>query len=162
MKKYVALMALALVTASSAGAQQQWRDELLEDLVNIRDGKMVIEAYSLDRISLAQYEPVEFQVKLYSEVPATGVISRDNFVALSAVLAITVLQLALAEAFDVPASEFLAAYDSKDLDQPIGRPDLEINIYMTAEGFQLEFIDTTTGQTSRVTQTWDKVVGSGN
>ena len=155
----LALAAVFLVPSSRADAQERWREQLLEDLVTVRDGKMIIESYSIDRIALPQYQPVEFQVKHYSEAPAESVISRDNFVALSVVLAVTVLQQGLAEAYNVPAGEFLAAYNSRDLEEPIGRPDIEINIYMTAEGFQLEFIDTSTGQTSRVTQTWSEVMG---
>ncbi len=141
---------------------QDWREELREDLVVHRDNKMVIESYSMERVNLPGYEPVELQVKFYMETPHDDAISRDNFVAFSTLLRITVLQTMLAEPFDVSAAEFLAAYETEDLDAPIGRPDLEISIFMTGEGFQLEIRNTITNEVSRVTETWESVLGSKN
>lgn len=161
MKSHVLLLSLLVATTSQATPQQPWQDQLKRDLVSIRGGKMVIEGFSLDRISLPQYEPVEFQVRYYGEAPSTGVISRDNFVAFTTLLTVTALQLSFAEAFNVPAHEFLAAYESRELSQAIGRPDVEINLYMTAEGFQLEVVETASGEKSRVTQTWDSVIQTG-
>ena len=157
--RIVSILALILSIPSILNAQD-WREELREDLVVHRDDKMVIEEYSMERVNLPGYEPVEFQVKYYMETPHDGAISRDNFVAFSTLLGITVLQTMLAEAFDVSAAEFLAAYDSEDLDAPIGRPDLEISIFMTGEGFQLEIRNTITNEVSRVTETWESMLGS--
>ena len=157
--RIVSILALILSIPSILNAQD-WREELREDLVVHRDDKMVIEEYSMERVNLPGYEPVEFQVKYYMETPYDGAISRDNFVAFSTLLGITVLQTMLAEAFDVSAAEFLAAYDSEDLDAPIGRPDLEISIFMTGEGFQLEIRNTITNEVSRVTETWESMLGS--
>jgi hypothetical protein len=142
-------------------AQQSWQEELQQDLVEVRAGKMVVEGFSLDRVALPQYEPVEFQVGYYAEAPASGVISRDNFVAFTTLLTVTALQQIIAQAYNVSAIEFLEAYESHDLQQPIGRPDLEIKVYMTAEGFQLEVANTSTGESSRSTQTWDSMLGAG-
>ena len=64
----------------------------------------------------------------------------------------------LAEGYDVSAAEFLAAYDSEDLDAPIGRPDLEISIFMTGEGFQVEIRNTITNEVSRITETWESTL----
>jgi hypothetical protein len=154
-------LCLVVATASDVTAQQSWQDQLKRELVSIRGDKMVIEAFSLDRISLPQYQPVELQVRYYSEAPRTGVISRDNFVAFTTALTVTVLQQSLAEALNVPARDFLAAYESREIPRPIGRPDLEIKVYMTADGFQLEVVNTATGETSRTTQTWDRVIQTG-
>ena len=61
----------------------------------------------------------------------------------------------LAEDYDVSAAAFLAAYESEDLDAPIGTPDLEISIVMTGEGIQVEIRNTLTNQVSRSTETWE-------
>ena len=134
---------------------QDWREELAADLVVHIDDKMVIEKYSIERINLPGYAPAEFQVKFYMETPHDGAISRDNFVAFSAYYGITLLQTMLAEGYDVSPAAFLAAYESEDLDAPIGRPDLEISIFMTGEGFQMEIRNTLTNEVSRVTETWE-------
>ncbi len=139
---------------------QDWREELREDLVVHRDGKWIIEEYSMERVNLPGYEPLELQVKFYAEVPHDNTISRDKVVGMSSYLLITVLQAMLSETYDVSALEFLQGYDTEDLDAPIGRPDIEISVFMTGEGFQLEIRNTLTGEVRRVTETWEETMGS--
>lgn len=158
--KAAAVLALSLLIPTVLSAQD-WREELQSDLVVHRDGKMIIEEYSMERVNLPGYEPLELQVKFYAEVPHDDTISRDRFVAMSSYLLITVLQTMLAEAYNVSALEFLQGYDSEDLDAPIGRPDLEISVFMTGEGFQLEIRNTLTGDVSRVTETWEETMEAG-
>ena len=134
---------------------QDWREELRADLVVLRDGKMVIEEYSIERINLPGYAPAEYQVKFYMEAPNDGAISRDFFVGFSAYYGITILQTMLAADYNVTAAQFLAAYDSEDLDAPIGTPDLEISVIMTGEGYQLEIRNTLSNETIRSTERWE-------
>ena len=89
------------------------------------------------------------------DAPVGGLISRDYFVAFSAVLSTMVLQTMMSEGYNVTAAEFLAAYDSETLLEPIGQPDLEINVYMTDRGYQLEIINTRTQEVTRMTEIWD-------
>ena len=116
---------------------------------------MVIDKYSIERVNLPGYAPVEFQVKYHTETPHDGAISRDNFVDFSAYYGATIIQAMLAEDYNVTAAQFLAAYESEDLDAPIGTPDLEISIVMTGEGVQVEIRNTLTNEISRSTETWD-------
>ncbi len=157
--RYLVPLLAAFVAVPLHAQQESWRADLQRDLVEFREGKMVIEGFSIDKVTLPQYESVEFQVAYYAEATAVGVISRDNFVAFTTLLATTVLQRSLAQAYNVSAIEFLSAYESRDLEAPIGRPDIEIKIYMTAEGFQVEVVDTGTGRSSRSTETWDSILG---
>ncbi len=156
-----AALAISLLVPTLLSAQD-WREKLQSDLVVHRDGKMIIEEYSMERVNLPGYEPLELQVKFYAEVPHDDTISRDNFVAMSTYLGLSVLQMMLAEAYNVSAREFLEGYDTEDLDAPIGRPDLEISVFMTGEGFQLEIRNTLTGDVSRVTNTWEETMGAGS
>ena len=47
--------------------------------------------------------------------------------------------------------------DVDELDEPIGRVDLEINLYMNKGGLQIEVINTRKGDTNRHTMTWNEV-----
>ena len=152
--RMVFVVGLVLSIPSILNAQD-WREELSADLVVHVDDKMVIEGYSMERINLPGYEPVQFQLKYHMETPHDGAISRDNFVAFSTYMGVTVLQIMLAEGYDVSPAEFLAAYESEDLDAAIGTPDLEISVVMTGEGYQLEIRNTLTNEVSRVTETWE-------
>ncbi len=44
-----------------------------------------------------------------------------------------------------------------ELQTAIGTADIELNLFMTGEGMQIEFVDTSTGQRTRQTMTWGEV-----
>ena len=46
-----------ILSIPSILSAQEWREELRADLVVLRDGKMVIEEYSIERINLPGYAP---------------------------------------------------------------------------------------------------------
>jgi hypothetical protein len=140
-------------------AAQEWRDELRSDLVTMQGAKMVIEESGLVTITLPDYEPSKFQAKLHSEAPVGGVISRDNFVAVTTMMETMLLLTAFAEAYQVPASQFVQGWDFTELEAPIGTPDLEVNLVMTGDGMQFEVVNTSTGERSRETMTWAEVYG---
>lgn len=155
-RKKLCALALAFFFLLAIGlSAQEWRDILVRDAVAIKGGKMVYEEVALVKIEIPDYEPAQFQLKLKSEAPATGVISRDNFVAFTAHIFITTLLVAMAEAYEVPVSDFLKGFDYKELSAPIGTPDLEINLIMTRDGIQIELVNTESNQKSRFTETWD-------
>lgn len=151
------LAVFVCVSAAPASAQSDWKAELKADLVKVADGKMVTEEFSLLKMRVPGYEPADVQVKIRSEAPAVGAISRDNFIALTTTISNLILLSAFADSYNVPASVFLENFDTETLRAPIGKPNLEINIYMTAEGFQLEVVNNDSGEKHRDTQTWKEL-----
>lgn len=147
------LLLFAILAAPSSGVAQ----DLSSDLVVERDGMYVYEEYGIARVQLPGNDLVKFQVKLSSEAPADGTISRDNFVAITVTTDILVLLAGFGQGYDATVSEFLDAYDYTELDAPIGTPDYEVNLRMTGEGMQLEFVNTATGDVSRTVWTWEEV-----
>ena len=135
--------------------------KLLEDIVKIKDGKMVITEFGL--LSVPSLPDEKIQLKIYSEAPSDSVISRDNFVATTTrLLTIFFWQI---------ATEITQEYGSKSrmddselpsdfekLDEPIGKVDLEINIYMNKGGLQIEFVDTKKNKTDRSAMTWKELL----
>ena len=65
----------------------------------------------------------------------------------------------LAEAYQTTPSQFLDGYESTPLQAAIGQPDVELSLFMTEEGIQFEWKDTTTGQANRSTILWDDAIG---
>ena len=157
MRRLCAAFAAVVLLASDALAQDDWRALLESDLVNIEADQMLIDRFSLDRIEFPGTAAVQFQVKYHAEAPAEGVMSRDNFVYLSTGLGELLVLGVYSEAYGVTMSQFLDAYDSTDLDAPIGTPDLEVNLFMTEEGLQIEIVNTATGERFRETQTWEQI-----
>ena len=77
---------------------QDWRQELGEELVTIQAGKMVFDEFGIVKIQFPGFEEDRFQIKLHSEAPQGGVISRDNFVALTSSYFTIILLEVLAQA----------------------------------------------------------------
>lgn len=156
MTKTVPGIMLLFLTPTTAGAQD-WRAQLKDDAVVIRGAKMIYDEVGLYKIKVAGYDPAQVQVKVHSEAPAAGLISRDNFVAMTTLMFTETFTTAMAESYQVPASQFLQALDYTQLKSAIGTPDLELNLVMTSEGMQFEVVNTSSGQKTRQTQTWDQV-----
>jgi hypothetical protein len=150
-----------LLLPSLARSQTDWQSRLQKDLVTIQGGKMVLDHYRLDKIQFPDIDPVNLQVKLHAEAPVVGLISRDNFVAHSITFGTMIMFLSYSEAYGVTMSQFLEAYDSEDLDAPIGTPNTEVNIIMTTAGVQFEIVNNLTGQRIRTIQSWEDLLGEG-
>jgi hypothetical protein len=158
-KVLAAIMLLAVVATpgTAQGTAQDWRTQLKSDFVVIRGGKMSYDKVGLYKLNVPGYQPAQVQVKVHSEAPQTGPVSRDNFVALTTLMVSMTFVTALSESYKVPASQFLQGLEYTDLNSTIGTPDLELNLIVTNEGLQLEITNTSSGQKHRETMTWDQV-----
>jgi hypothetical protein len=146
-----------LVLAATPSSAQDWRTQLKADAVAIRGGKMIYDEVGLYKLNVAGYQPAQVQVKVHSEAPQGGLVSRDNFVSLTTLMFSTTFIAALSESYKVSASQFLQGLDYTQLRTAIGTPDLELNLVMTNEGMQLEVVNTSSGQKTRQTHTWEQV-----
>jgi hypothetical protein len=156
MTKRFWLIILFPLLGQSVGAQE-WRQQLKSDVVTLRAGKMVYEEVGLFKLNVPGFQPAQFQVKVHGEAPQGGLVSRDNLVALTTSTFTTVFITALAEGYQVTASQFMQGLDYTELKSAIGTPDMELNLVMTNEGMQLEVVNTSSGQRTRQTMTWDEV-----
>ena len=148
---------MLLVLAASPTSAQDWRAQLKSDAVVIRGGKMIYDEVGLYKIKVAGYEPAQVQVKVHSEAPQGGLVSRDNFVSLTTLMFSTTFIAALSESYKFSASQFMEGLDYTQLKTAIGTPDLELNLVMTNEGMQVGVVNTSSGQKTRQTMTWDQV-----
>jgi hypothetical protein len=114
---------------------------------------MVAEEYELVKIQVPGQEARQVQFKVHAEAPAGGAISRQLRGGHRPDDGGDVSELN-AQASQVPALQFLQAVGFTELAAPIGTPDVELNLFMTNEGMQFEWVDTADGQRSRWTSTW--------
>jgi hypothetical protein len=125
--------------------QNNYMEELKQDAVAITDGKMILEDYGLIQGTSDDGSVFSYQVKYRSEAPANGFISRDNFVLASSMIYLPI---------------FLAlGGDFKDLAEPIGTPDIEVNIIMNKTGLQIEAKNNLQNIANRHTMTWAEMAG---
>lgn len=158
MPRAALFLLLLVLTVTTAQAQEpEWKTDLGEDLVEIRDDMMVVEEYALLKLNLQGQRTNNLQVKLYAEAPTDGVLSRDNFVSFTTQFTYMTLVEIYANAYQLPASEYLEALEIEEIPNPIGTPDIEINMTATNDGLQIEFVNTAQNQRQRVTMTWEEM-----
>jgi hypothetical protein len=153
MRLPASLLAVAFALPAAAAAGEPSR---LGDLVQVRDGKFVSESYSLCEVRRPEGlgPPPRFQMRLYSEAPAKGVVSRDYFVAYTANVLAT-LRMELAARTGVMPSQANNFLVCREVSAPIGSPDVELRVFIAADGMQVEVVDTSTGRVSRTTSPWE-------
>lgn len=157
MRAFVFASLLLLVHVPLA-AQVDWREELRSDQVVLAGGKFTYTESGVMTIAIPGYEEITLQYQINSEAPASGAISRDNFVGMTFQLATMVMFMAFAEGYEVPAAVFLENVDIQETKELIGNPDIRLNLFMTGEGMQVEMIGPD-GEPARFTQTWQQVYG---
>lgn len=143
-------------------AQTDIEKRLFKEIVKIEDGKMTSTEFGLFSFPMLSGE--RLHLKLYAEAPAVGVISRDNFVAITTTMQAMILFEIAADVYsksDVSWAEFMknptGVFDIDELNEPIGSVDLEINFYMNQGGLRIEVVDTSSGRTERHNLTWNEV-----
>ena len=97
-------MLLVLIVGGLLGrpaVAQEWKQLLAKELVTIKAGKMVTDEYDLVKINVPGYEPVQLQIKIHSEAPAVGLMSRDNFVATTTQFVVLTFFTVYAEMYQV-------------------------------------------------------------
>ncbi len=137
---------------------------LRSDVVTEQDGK-----FTIDRFSICQlFRPADlgggasepFQVKSHMEAAADGFISRDNFLTFSTEIG---FQLRVSFAADfipgLTAIEAIGALQCKPLEAPIGKVDLELEVFMTPDGVQVGMLETSSGESDTQTRTWTQMLG---
>lgn len=163
------LLVLGYLASRSRKKRQAYRryelrdipsSEILEEIVKIKDDKMVITEFGL--LSVPSLPDEKIQLKLYSEAPSDSVISRDNFVAATTMLQIIFFRQIATEITQEYGSkrrmdDSALPFDFEELDEPIGKVDREINFYMNKGGIQIEFVFTKENKTDRSTITWKEL-----
>ena len=150
---WIPLLLTASLSASPAAAgESDWRELLAMDQVAVRDGKMVSESFSFCKISPPGGNEKSVQLRMYTEAPTDAGISRDFIVSFNAMIqttfSIVIAQRAAGDHFDFDH------FNCHHIHAPIGAVDLDINTYMTEEGYQLELKDGDGSSVSRTTALW--------
>jgi hypothetical protein len=149
-------LGFTLAGGSSSAASRS--EKLKEDLVSVRDGKLVYEDVSLCQIKdpTGADRPAgpKFQLRSYSEAANTGFISRDHFL-IHTFFVNTFFVVGLSnQMLPLTPSQAIQALDCESLSSPIGSPDFEIITHFTPEGYQAEFVDKASGKRTLSTEIW--------
>ena len=132
---------------------------LLSDIVQVKDGKFIIEEYRICQVTrpeeLGGGSTVPIKVKRHVEAPAKGVVSRDNFIKVS-----TETLNGLGISFvgqlieGITAEQAMTALVCQQFFDPIGAYDYEVNLTMDANGMKLNILETTSGEKVEQSLPW--------
>jgi hypothetical protein len=147
------LLSVAAPTHAYAGPSAKAR--IAKDRVQIVDGKMKIEEYRLCKVTVPGAEKSSVQMRTYAEVPLNAGVSRDFFVTTETFVT-TYMTMTLGAAMSKGTKvEPFKALDCDPIAAPIGKVDFDVNLYLTADGFQVAFVDGSTGKTSQESKRWE-------
>jgi hypothetical protein len=150
------LLGTMLPTLAFAG---DWKAILSAEKVQVANGKMTMEQFSLCKVTVPGATKSSLQMRTYAEAPVNAGISRDFLVAFQASTR-TVMVLTMGSAFSKGTTvDALKALDCDPITAPIGKVDMEINLYMTADGFQMAVVNGATGTTTQESKRWEETLG---
>jgi len=155
MNRALLLIATCLF-ATPAVAGDDWKKTISEDQIEVKDGKMISESFSLCKLGPPDGDRKSMQIRDYVEAPVDSGLSRDWVVSFSTMMQ-TIMVLGFAQASSGDAFN-LDNFDCHEIDAPIGTVDFEFSIYMTGEGFQLEVKNNGDGSVSRDSDRWEEAL----
>jgi hypothetical protein len=155
MKTNVVLICILILVVSISTVRGGMKDEIKEDVVQIIDEKMIAEEYGLYKIEIEGYKSFSRQFKFHAEAANTGFISRDSFVSVYVYMKTYFLQMMFADAYNVKIGTFIKGTNYEELDEPIGKVDFEINLYMNKQGIQVEVVNGANNTSEKHTMTWE-------
>jgi len=167
MKQYtcqlVLLFFLSLFFSSPLPAKENSPAELLENLVTIENSSFIIDKHLYCLLSLplslgggAPFNSVDMHVRF--SAPATGLISRDLFVALSMRM-FTEAKIHLAsEIPGLTTAQTMQAMQCSEVAAPQQKTDYDYTIKMTSDGVESTFKNTNRGTQQITNEPWSVVL----
>ncbi len=167
MIKTEVILAMGLLAFSPPAFGQTKSDiQLLmkKDRVIHQGGQFKIEGYHICRL----YRPKHlgggvskpFQVSARAQAPVQGIVSRDNFLVLYTEIA---LGLRVKYAADIIKGltpiQALDALQCEQIDAPLGKVDLEVDVNMDNEGIKIEILKPATGKKQSQINSWEDLFG---
>jgi hypothetical protein len=151
---FIASLAL-VIAAAPAHAGSDLKARIAKDRVQLVDGKMKIEEFELCKVTVPGASKSSIQVRSYAEVPVNAGVSRDFLVSFESVMQ-TFITMTMGSALAKGSSvDPLKALDCDPITAPIGKVDIELNLYLTADGFQMAVVDGSTGKTTQESRRWE-------
>lgn len=158
-KTIIGVLAMTLTTMLAAA--DDGIPERLETVVRVEGGKMIMEDFmdcllDQERLGRAGEPPLKRVVRTYAEAPESGVVSRDFFVqtATSNQTLLVLVPMVLAGRGAGP--DAVEALTCRDLDPPVERVDIELKLFMSADGLQFEYRDNVNQKQASFQQPWDE------
>jgi len=157
------LFVFVYVHPSESQDEVDIKAHLLSDIVQVKDGKFVIEEYRICQIRRPEEfgggATVPIKVKRHVEAPAKGVISRDNFIRISTEVLNNLGITFVGQMIEgITAEQAQTALVCKQFFQPIGAYDYEVDLSMDANGMNLNILETTTKEKMQQSVSWDQSI----
>ena len=145
----LAAASMLSIPLSAHAASEDWRSEITRDYVSARDGRLCYESTSICRADGEK----NVQLRTVAEA-ADSAVSRDFFVSFVTARELGFvfrLQIAIA------ARGHKGVLDCSNLQGPIGKPDVTLELVITADGYQVQELGPGGEVALRETKSWAEV-----
>ena len=162
---FSAALLAGLATVALAQDADWLPPKLKADLVQEKDGKLVLERFRVCQVVRPQEVgggvSKPFRVRSHMETAAPGFISRDSFIALATEIGITLRVGLVGELVKgLTPSQALDALQCREIDSPIsmaGTADFDVNVRMEKAGLDIEMFDRGSGKRNKQLYPWKQL-----
>ncbi len=164
---FAAALLACFATVALAQSADWVPPKLKADLVQEKDGKLVLEHFRVCQVIRPQEAgggvSKPFRVRSHVETVTPGFISRDSFIALATEIGITLRVGLVSELVKgLTASQALDALQCRDIDSPIslaGTADFDVSVIMEKAGLNIEMLDRASGKRNKQLYPWKQLYG---
>jgi hypothetical protein len=165
MKKMIFLVIAFLSSAVYAQdiklqpAEALWKGELARELVTVKDGVMSMDEGGV--LAVNTVEKTELRVRIKSESPVKGVVSRDNFVAITTALYNSIfIGVASGLLPELPASKIGQVFDFRNDPKSKSAADITIAISIDAKGILIQVSNSRNSNVQKYPIAWEQYFSS--
>jgi hypothetical protein len=153
------ISALTLASAQDAKtslpAEPAWKKELSRDVVTVKDGLMTMDEGGVLTISTVPRTTLHVRIK--SEAPVKGPLSRDNFVTVTTALYNSIFIGVVSGLLpELPAAKIGSVFDFRNDSKAKDKADITIAITMDGKGLLLHVTNSHNSNVQKYPLTWDQ------
>lgn len=164
MKKLLLLIIIcvshgAFALDSRPAAEPAWKTDLVRDLVTVKDGVMTMDEAGL--LSISTVPRTELRVHIKCDAPVKGVVSRDNFVAVTTALYNSIFVGVVSGLMpELPAAKIGSVFDFRSDPRWKETSDITIAISLDAKGILIQVSNARNANVQKYPISWEQYYGS--
>ena len=164
MKKILILIVIfishtAFALDAKPSSEPAWKADLARDLVTVQDGVMTMDEAGV--LAISTVPRTELRVRIRCDAPVRGVVSRDNFVAVTTALYNSIFVGVVSGLLpELPAAKIGSVFDFRSDAQSKESSDITISISLDVKGILIQVSNARNANVQKYPIPWEQYFGS--
>lgn len=164
MKKVLLVVAIfishnAFALDAKPSSEPAWKADLVRDLVTVKDGVMTMDEAGV--LAISTVPRTELRVRIRCDAPVKGVVSRDNFVAVTTALYNSIFVGVVSGLLpELPAAKIGSVFDFRSDPRSKESSDITISISLDAKGILIQVSNARNANVQKYPIPWEQYYGS--